>query len=128
MRIPAAALALSLMACVGGTAHAAPGQRAGCLFADIEFRRPVTLHLSTTSATWSVKGRSSFVLFDSLGQPLTVDEDTETWVTDANGASVHQRLPLRDDTRAARWKGSKILDDVSKESCQQGVGWFVVYK
>jgi hypothetical protein len=105
-----------------------PGQRAGCMVADIQLRRPVTLSLSTTTSTWSVRGNSRFVLLDTLGQALTVDEDTETGVVDANGTSVHARRPLRDDAPAAQWKGSKILDGLPRDSSPQGVGWLVVYK
>jgi hypothetical protein len=128
MRIAAVIVLLSLLAIAGGAAHAATGQRAGCMVADILLRRPVTLYLSTTTFTWSVRGNSRFVLLSTLGQALTVDEDTETWVVDANGASVHARRPLRDDAPAAQWKGSKILDGLPKDSCPQGVGWLVVYK
>ena len=126
MRIAALIVLLSLLAIAGGAAHAAPDQRAGCMVADIRLRRPVTLYLSTTTFKWSVRGNSWFVLLDTLGQALTVDEDTETWVVDANGTSVHARLPLRDDAPAAQWKGSKI--GLPKDSCPQGVGWLVVYK
>jgi hypothetical protein len=128
MRIAAMIVLLSLLGIAGGAAHAANGQRAGCMVADILLRRPVTLYLSTTTFTWSVRGNTRFALLDTLGQALTVDEDTETWVVDANGTSVHARRPLRDDAPAAQWKGSKILDAVSKDSCPQGVGWLVVYK
>ena len=71
------------------------------------------------------------MLLDTLGQALTVDEDTETGVVDANGTSVHARRPLRDDAPAAQWKGSKILDGLDglpRDSCPQGLGWLVVYK
>ena len=54
MRIAAVMVLLSLLAIAGGVAHAAPGQRAGCMVADIQLRRPVTLSLSTTTSTWSV--------------------------------------------------------------------------
>ena len=128
MRIAAVIVVVSLLAITGGAAQAVTGQRAGCMVADLLLRRPVTLYLSTTTFTWSVRGNSRLVLLDTLGQALTVDEDTETWVVDANGTSVHARRPLRDDAPAAQWKGSKILDIVSKDSCPQGVGWLVVYK
>ena len=123
-------LLLSLLAIIGGAAHAATGQRAGCMVADIRLRKPATLYLSTTTFKWSVRGNTTFVPLDTLGQALTVDEDTETWVTDANGSSVHARRPLRDDAPAAQWKGSKILDGLllPKDWCPQGVGWLVVYK
>ncbi len=99
------------------------------MVAEILLRRPATLYLSTTTFTWSVRGNSRFVLLDTLGHAVTVDEDTETWVVDATGASVHARRPLRDDAPAAQWKGSKILDyAIPNDSCPQGVGWFVVYK
>jgi hypothetical protein len=119
---------LSLLAIGWGAAYAATGQRAGCMVADIELRRPVTLYLSTTSYTWSVRGNTRFVVLDTMGQAFTVDEDTETWVIDRDGASVHSRKPLRDDAPAAQWKGSKILDGLPKDSCPQGVGWLVLYK
>jgi hypothetical protein len=128
MRIAAMIVLLGLLPTAGGDARAATGQRAGCMVADILLRRPVTLYLSTTSSTWSVRGNSRFVLLDTLGHALTVDEDTETWVVDANGTSVHARRPLRDDGPAAQWKGSKILDGISRDSCTQGEGWLVVYK
>jgi hypothetical protein len=128
MRIAAVIVLLSLLAIAGGAAHAASGQRTGCMVADILLRQPVTLHLSTTTFTWSVRGNTRFVPLDTLGQALTVDEDTETWVVDANGSSVHARRPLRDDGPAAQWKGSKILDVLTKDSCPQGMGWLVVYK
>ena len=128
MRIAAAIILLSLLAITGGAANAATGQRAGCMVADIELRRAATLHLSTTTFTWSVRGNSKFMLFDTVGQAMTVDEDTETWVVDDKGALVHSRRPLRDDAPAARWKGAKILDEIPKDWCPQGVGWLVVYK
>ena len=128
MRIAAEIILLSLLAITGGAANAATGQRAGCMVADIELRRAATLHLSTTTFTWSVKGNSKFMLFDTLGQAMTVDEDTETWVVDDKGALVHSRRPLRDDEPAAQWKGSKILAEIPKDWCPQGVGWLVVYK
>jgi hypothetical protein len=128
MRIAAAIVVLSLLAIAGGVVHAATGQRAGCLVADLELGRPVTLYLSTTTFTWSVRGNTRFVPLDTLGQALTVDEDTETWVIDANGKSAHTRRPLRDDAPAAQWKGGKILDGIPKDWCPQGVGWLVVYK
>ncbi len=128
MRIAAATVLLGLLALISGTAHAAAGQRAGCLVADIAFRGPVTLHLSTTSFTWSVRGRSRFVLWDTLGQAFTVDEDTETWVIDGDGKPVHAKRALGDDTPAAQWKGAKILDGLPKGSCPQGVGWLVAYR
>ena len=128
MRIAAAIALLSLLAITGNAAHAATGQREGCLVADIELRRPVKLYLSTTTFTWSVRGNTRFVPLDTLGHALTVDEDTETWVIDANGTSVHTRRALRDDAPAAQWKGSKILDGIPKDWCPQGVGWLVVYK
>jgi hypothetical protein len=127
MKIGALLVLSSLLAFAGG-AHAAADQRAGCMVAEILLRRPVTLYLSTTTFTWSVRGNSRFVLLDTLGQALTVDEDTETWVLDANGTPVHSRRPLRDDAPAAQWKASKILDFTPKDSCPQGVGWLVVYK
>ena len=128
MRIAAVIILLSLLAIAGGAAHAATGQRAGCMVAEILLRRPVTLYLSTTTFKWSVRGNSRFVLLDTLGQAMTVDEDTETWVVDANGTSVHARRALRDDVPAAQWKGAKILDTLPKDSCPQGTGWLVVYK
>jgi len=128
MRIAAVIVLLSLLAIAGGHARAASGQREGCMVAEILLRRPATLYLSTTTYTWSVRGNSRFVPLDSLGHALTVDEDTETWVVDASGTSAHSRRPLRDDAPAAQWKGSKILNYVTNESCPQGVGWFVVYK
>ena len=128
MRIAAVIVLSSLLVIAGSGAHAATDQRAGCMVAEILLRRPVTLYLSTTTFTWSVRGNSRFALLDTLGQALTVDEDTETWVLDANGTPVHARRPLRDDAPAAQWKGSKILDLIPKDSCPQGVGWFVVYK
>jgi hypothetical protein len=96
--------------------------------ADIELRGPVTLHLSTTPHTWSVRRRSRFLLFDTMGQAVTVDEDTETWVVDDKGRPVHDQRALRDDRPAAQWKGSKILDGLPNGWCPQGVGWLVVYK
>lgn len=128
MRIAAVIVLSSLLVIAGGGAHAATDQRAGCMVAEILLRRPVTLYLSTTTFTWSVRGNSRFALLDTLGQALTVDENAETWVLDANGTPVHARRPLRDDTPAAQWKGSKILDFIPRDSCPQGVGWFVVYK
>ena len=129
MRIAAVIVLLSFLAIAGGAAHAAKGQRAGCMVADIQFgRRPVTLYLSTTSLKWSVRSNSSFLLLDIQGNALTVDEDTETWVLDANGTPMHPRRVLRDDAPAAQWKGSKILDGPAKDSCPQGAGWLVVYK
>jgi hypothetical protein len=129
MRIAVVIVLLSLLAIAGGPAHAATGQRAGCMVAEILLRRPATLYLSTTTFTWSVRGNSRFALLDTLGHALTVDEDTETWVVDANGTSAHARRPLREDAPAAQWKGSKILDyALSNDSCPQGVGWLVVYK
>lgn len=128
MRIAAEIILLSLLAITGGAANAATGQRAGCMVADIELRRGATLHLSTTTFTWSVRGNSKFMLFDTLGQAMTVDEDTETWVVDDKGTMVHPRRPLREDAPAAQWKGSKILDEIPKDWCPQGVGWLVVYK
>ena len=128
MRTAAVIVLLGLLGITQGAAHAAAGQRAGCMVADIMLRRPVTLHVSTTSLTWSVRGNSRFLLLNSLGQALTVDEDTETWVVDANGTPVHARRLLRDDEPAAQWKGSKILDGLEKGSCPQGAGWLVVYK
>ncbi len=129
MRIAAVIVLLSLLAVAEGPARAATGQREGCMVAEILLRRPATLYLSTTTFTWSVRGNSRFVLLDTLGHALTVDEDTETWVVDANGTSAHARRPLREDAPAAQWKGSKIRDyALSNDSCPQGVGWFVVYK
>ena len=128
MRIAAVIALLSLLAIAGGPAHAAKGQRAGCMLANIQFRRPVTLYLSTTSLKWSVRSNSTFLVLDTQGYALTVDEDTETWVLDANGTPMHPRRLLRDDAPAAQWKGSKILDAVAKDSCPQGAGWLVVYK
>ena len=127
-RIVAVIALMNLLPIVGVPAHAATGQRAGCLVATLLFRKPATLHMSTRSSTWSVKGNSKFVVLDGIGQPVTVDEDTETWVLDAAGAVIHPRRPLRDDAPAARWKGKKIFDDISVDSCPQGVGWLVVYK
>jgi hypothetical protein len=128
MRIAAVIVLWNLLAIAGGAAQAATGQRAGCMVADIQLRRPVTLYLSTTSFTWSARRNSRFVLLNTDGQAVTVDEDTETWAVDANGTPVHARRPLRDDAPAAQWKGSKILDGLSKDSCPQGAGWLVVYK
>jgi len=128
MRIAAVIVLLGLLAIAGGTAHSATGRQAGCMVADIRFRRPVTLHLSTTPLTWSVRRDASFLVLDTEGHALTVDENTETWVVDANGTPVHARRFLRDDAPAARWEGSKILDRLAKGSCPQGMGWFVTYK
>ena len=128
MRIASAIIVLSLVVIAGGGVRGATGQRTGCLVADFEFRRPVTLYLSTTTFKWSVRGNSKMVPFDTLGQAVTVDEDTETWVIDANGTTVHTRRPLRDDAPAAQWKASKVLAEIPKEWCPQGVGWLVVYK
>ena len=119
---------LSLLALTAGVARAAPHEREGCLVADLRYRKAVTLHLSTTPLTWSVRGRAQFPVLNNLGQGVTVDEDTETWVTDANGTMIHARRPLRDDTPAAQWKGKKILEGLPPDSCPQGVGWLVVYK
>jgi hypothetical protein len=129
MRIAAVMVLLSLLAVAGGAAGAATGQRAGCMVANIQFgRRPVTLYLSTTSLKWTVRSNSSFLLLDTQGSTLTVDENTETWVLDANGTPLHPRRPLGNDEPAAQWKGSKILNAVSKDSCPLGMGWLVVYK
>ena len=67
MRATAVIVLLGLLALAGGTAHSATGQRAGCMVANILFRRPVTLHLSTTPLTWSVRCDSSFLLLDTEG-------------------------------------------------------------
>jgi hypothetical protein len=128
MRATAVIVLLGLLALAGGTAHSATGQRAGCMVANILFRRPVTLHLSTTPLTWSVRCDSSFLLLDTEGHALSVDENTETWVVDANGTPVHARRYLGEDAPAAQWDGSKILDRLAKGSCPQGMGWFVIYK
>lgn len=129
MRIAAVIVLSILLTAGGGAAHAAIGQRSGCMVANIKFgRRPVTLFISTTSLKWTVRSNSSFLLLDTQGNTLTVDENTETWVLDANGTPLHHRIPLRDDQPAAQWKGDKILKGLSKDACPQGGGWVVVYK
>ena len=129
MRIAAAIVLSSLLAIAGGAAGAATGPRAGCMVANMQFgRRPVTLYLSTTSLKWTVRSNSSFLVLDTQGNTLTVDENTETWVLDANGAPMHPRRPLGIDQPAAQWKGSTILKSVSKDSCPLGMGWVVLYK
>jgi hypothetical protein len=129
MRIVVAIVLLSLLVIAGGAAGAATGQQPGCMVAKFQFgRRPVTLYLSTTSLKWTVRSNSSFLLLDTQGNTLTVDENTETWVLDANGAQLHPRRPLGSDEPAAQWKGSTILKSVSKDACPLGTGWLVVYK
>jgi len=126
MRIAAVIALLTLLAATGGAARAATGLRSGCMVAIIQFgRRPVTLYLSTTPLKWTVRTNSSFLVLDPQGNALTVDENTETWVLDANGTQIHPRRPLGNDAPAAQWK---TLQGGAKDLCPKGLGWVVVYK
>ena len=130
---------LGLLAIAGGAAHAAPGQRPGCMVAEILLRRPVTMYLSTTTFTWSVRGNSRFVLLDTLGQASTVDEDAEAGLStprarrctpgapfgttrrQLNGRGARSSMDSRGIRAHREWAGSSCISehDVPRKRC----GW-----